>query len=110
MCDGYSADPCPIWDESHPTARKKYVCVACHEPILPGQRYRRTATLFEGTWGIFKNCMRCAAMIDALKQRMSEYTTEIHYLHCGEVWNDPPPEIEFLAFALPGDFAEASTC
>lgn len=107
MCEEYNGDEfCTIWDQTEPIARKEHACCGCRETIQIGRRYRKTVTMFEGSWEVFKNCMRCAAMIDALKRRMGSYTTEIHYLNCGEVWNDPTPEIAALAFALPQDFQE----
>lgn len=105
MCDDYydDSEPCHVWDEIHPVARKSHPCHGCGESILPGHRYRRSAALYDGSWSTWKHCGRCATLIDALKDRMGEYTTDMLDLNCGEVWDEPPPDVEALAFALPGE-------
>lgn len=106
MCEEFSGDEfCQIWDVTYQVARKEHTCCGCKETISPRQRYCKTVTMYEGSWEVFKNCLRCATMIEALKRRMGSYTTEIHYLNCGEVWDDPPADVAALAFALPRDFA-----
>jgi len=41
--------------------------------------------------------------LDVLKARMPSYTTEIFDLDCGVVWDNPPPQIEQLAFMTSAD-------
>ena len=101
MCDDYEGDMCDVWDETRRRARKRHECWACKEAILPGQIYQRSTVIWEGTAQSWKHCLRCAVLIDALKKRMGTYTTEIFDLNCGEIWNDPPPEIAALAFFPP---------
>lgn len=114
MCDLESDGLCPVWDEVHRRARKPHECTACGETIPAGVTYRRTATLYDGHWETFKHCARCEAMVDAIKATLvrqgngAYFTTETLHLNCGESWRsafgfDAPPEIEALAFMLPGE-------
>jgi hypothetical protein len=85
--------------------------MACREAIEPGHRYIRTAMLFDGRWDHMKHCVRCSAMLVAIQTRWREAGEDVVYidahLDCGESWADlfgePPPEIQALAFALPGE-------
>lgn len=106
MCDVWYDDYCPVWEETQVTARKAHCCDGCGETIAAAMRYRRTAVLTErgGSWLTWKHCRRCAAMVDALKRHNPDaFGTETLDLNCGEVWDDPPPEVAALAFAMPGD-------
>ncbi len=104
MCDYEADEQCPVWDEHEHIARKAHTCSGCRESIHPGHRYRRTATLFDGSWSTWKHCLRCAAMVDALRPVLGErFTTETLDLNCGEVWEEPPEHVAALAFLLPGE-------
>lgn len=106
-----------MWDETWRTARVEHSCVGCDrcddsrctgKSIKPGHRYRRTAVLFDGSWMTWKHCIRCAAMLDALRPRLREcFTTDTLDLSCGEVWDDPPEHVAALAFVLPGESVTA---
>jgi len=42
-------------------ARKQFKCYECHHAILPGDKYERNASLYEGRWNIARTCPRCLA-------------------------------------------------
>lgn len=109
MCgeaDGY----CDVYDSRDVVARKDHACMACHETIASGHTYRKTDSLYDGSWEHWKHCLRCWAIFDAIQDAMRDAYGPIAIepgLDCGERWEDnfgpPPPEVEALAFALPGD-------
>lgn len=103
MCDDYYDEMCAVWNETHPRARTPHRCHTCKETIAPGVRYRRTATLHDGAWQRWKHCMRCAAILDALRVKLDAFGTDTLDMACGEVWESPPEHVAALAFALPGD-------
>ncbi len=82
-------------------ARKPHACYACGEAITAGSRYHFDVEICDGSLQSFKHCVRCWKMVEAL------WRTGIHWvdfsLACGEIWDDPPPEVAALAFALPGE-------
>jgi hypothetical protein len=45
-------------------ARKGYHCCECGEPIVPGQKYEHTSSLFDGSWSRHHTCLPCAAIRD----------------------------------------------
>lgn len=109
MCD--LADPCDIWDGTWPRARKSHSCQACAETIEPGHLYHRLASLYEGQWDHWKHCRRCWAIFEAIVDKFRDdgagpVAVDLG-LDCGESWKDVfgdvPPEVEALAFALPGE-------
>lgn len=104
MCDdGYDADPSGFWRQQKRKARKQHKCWSCREAILPGHTYQVSAVGWDGQVTSWKHCLRCAELIELLKSRMDSWTTDIMDLDCGEVWEDPPPEVAALAFVLPGE-------
>lgn len=114
MCD-VDADLCPVWRETPRKARKQHTCTGCGELISPGHRYIATASMYDGNWSDWKHCVRCSALFDAIAAKSREasgsYVVAIDPgFACGETWADnfgpPPPEVEALAFMLPGE----STC
>ena len=106
MCDEID-ETCSVWRQTYHRARKPHSCLGCHETIQPGHRYCLTTFLFDGAWDSYKHCLRCATMIDVLHERfrkMGEHWRVVDpELDCGDVWNDPPPEVQELAFMLPGE-------
>jgi hypothetical protein len=98
MCD--ELDPCKVWESERRRARKEHRCDACDESIQPGHLYQHTFWVFDGEAGSYKHCRRCWTIYKALGPEANPL------LDCGTVWNDPPPEIEALAFALPSDIYE----
>lgn len=105
MCDSWSDEACEVWNERTKKARKPHKCTGCGEVIAASHRYRHTTTIFDGCVSVYKHCLRCAAIVDALKDRLDpeRFTEETLFLNCGEVWDDPPPEIAALAFWTPGE-------
>lgn len=117
MCDE-TDEYSTFHNETHPRARKAHTCLGCDETIQPGQRYRYTSGLFDGSIYSYKHCMRCATMLDKLHERERERMRAEGYggglgtaidpeLNCGAIWKDPPEDVAALAFALPKDFAAA---
>lgn len=49
-----------FWSRTTPKARKRYTCEECGGPILPGERYEYIAGKWDGSFGEFKTCERCA--------------------------------------------------
>lgn len=47
-------------------ARKQHKCYACDEPILPGDRYKRTFQVYDHRPDHFVHCLRCWAILDWL--------------------------------------------
>lgn len=105
MCDSWGDEPCAVWNEVAVRARKSHVCTGCRETIAAGHQYRRTTTIYDGSVDVFKHCLRCAAMVDALRGYVDSdaFTTDTLYLNCGQVWEDPPEHIAALAFWSPGE-------
>lgn len=101
MCDAFLEGP-QAQSEKWRRARIEHKCYACREKILPGQRYHYYSGIWDGRPEAYKHCTRCWTMLDALFERSSE-PVDLR-LNCGEVWENPPPEVAELAFALPGDF------
>lgn len=64
-CD-YDLEPCEVWGESRPRARRRYVCCECGEAIEPGTRYQKVTTLSGGYWDVWKTCSVCERIRDDL--------------------------------------------
>jgi hypothetical protein len=60
FCSCTEWDPCDIWWDSYPRARKHYTCCECDCSIEPGDRHQRVNSLFEGNWETFRTCLVCA--------------------------------------------------
>lgn len=56
-CDCY--DVSDVWSETIHTSRKDRWCANCSGPISAGDRYQRVASLFEGHWTTYSECMPC---------------------------------------------------
>lgn len=61
VIDCESLDPCDVWDKAEVVARKVHRCSECNHPIVPGERYTRLKSLFEGSWSTEKTCRCCEA-------------------------------------------------
>lgn len=48
------------------TARKRYKCLECSEPIEPGQRYEYVRGCWEGAFDTHRTCVLCARIRDDL--------------------------------------------
>lgn len=106
MCD--EADG--RWDvhnEAWVKARKGHKCYGCQEQIAVGQIYHNLETLYDGQWDRWKHCPRCWEIISALWARDPWAAIDLN-LDCGETWEDPPPEISALAFAIPSDMQDVA--
>jgi hypothetical protein len=100
-----------VYSETNRRARKEHQCDACDERIGPGVTYWYIATVFERRATAHKRCNRCQAIHVHLRGlcRYDEMWPD-ERLACGlkyeDEWGELPPEIEALAFALPGDSAK----
>lgn len=113
MCDGY-LEAAQVWREKWRTARNPHVCYSCHEPINPGDRYHYSSWVFDGSAGSYKHCARCWTLYEALLDAHGDQDAWRYVdlaLNCGTTWENElgelPADVAALAFALPGDFANA---
>lgn len=121
MSEYGEGDYCPVHDRRWRKARKEHTCDACHETIAPGQRYHRTALLYDGSWSTTNRCERCQAIFEHLSVRIKKEGSMVDdeycnaELNCGHEYKkrwdeEPPPDIAALAFWRPGDpLPEASS-
>ena len=105
MCD-LDIEASPVGTSRTVRARRGWTCCACGEGIPKGAEYRCNSWLFDGSWYYSRQCLRCWAMYRAIASRTRDPVSV--YLDCGTTWreafgSDPPPEVEALAFALPGE-------
>jgi hypothetical protein len=94
-------------DKREQRARKEHVCCACQDVIRAGDRYRATrltSNNADSRFEFYKHCLRCAAMLDAIRKERPDAAIAWH-LDCGEDWKDTigdlPEEIAALAFLTP---------
>lgn len=59
MCDLSHEETSQLWLVSFPRARKEHHCETCDCAILPGTKYARTKSLYDGYWSSFSACMKC---------------------------------------------------
>ena len=60
VCD---YEPATIWRSETPAARVRHRCTECRGPIVPGERYQRESSLYDGGWKTYKTCQRCLNVI-----------------------------------------------
>lgn len=48
-----------VYHSERVKARKAYRCYECTGHIVAGERYERTASLFDGVWDVARTCCRC---------------------------------------------------
>ena len=76
---------------SHPTARKPHKCFECGRTIEPGERYERTASVWEGDFFASKACLHCA-MTRQIADYCNDYYSEGYYGGLSEwVGNEDDP-------------------
>lgn len=68
MCEIDLGDPCEVWTQTRPVARKAHQCASCDGVIAPGQRYYRTFTIFEGDASTSKHCAACERDMQAFAE------------------------------------------
>lgn len=106
---GYYEDTADVYAETRRKARKEHACTACGETISPGHTYTVIRVIYDGGVSGLKRCARCQAMHVHLRSVCDDWPKD--ELDCGHAYRDehemdPPPEIEALAFALPGDMMD----
>lgn len=83
-------------------ARKIHQCCACDESIEIGHQYVRTFGLFDGGAESYKHCLRCWAMLEAIRAVSHDNIAIAWQLDCGELWadhfGDIPEDVAKLAF------------
>jgi hypothetical protein len=86
-------------------ARKDHRCSACYGAIQAGEQYRRIASVTREGWDTCLQCRVCAEIFDRLLDLARPGEGVAFALDCGEEYEDPPPDLAALAFALPQDLA-----
>lgn len=85
-------------------ARKEHTCFACHETIRKGDRYHRTAQLYDGTPDVFKHCARCWMLVERIIHVNGSCQWD---LNCGTAWEEEhgpvPDDVARLAFLTPDE-------
>lgn len=61
------ADPCDVWSESTPCARKEHRCSECRLPIRVGTVYRRVQCLYEGRWDTYRTHPLCREISEEIQ-------------------------------------------
>ena len=59
MCNFEIDEPCQVWKESTPKARKQHTCSSCGGTIEPGETYLRVNIVFDGSASTSKACASC---------------------------------------------------
>lgn len=104
MCDLDEA--CDASADSFAHARKEHQCWACRETIRKKDRYHRSALLYDGHWTVYRHCLRCWSICEALWKAGAGV---IDYgLDCGETWEEAergplPDSVAVLAFLTPDE-------
>jgi hypothetical protein len=57
--------PSVFWNR-YPTARKIHACCECDKAINTGDQYRRASGVWDGEFAEYKQCLRCANVMEAL--------------------------------------------
>jgi len=99
-------DQCEVYSSvTWPRARMPHRCAACHETIRRRDVYVRTFIVCDGEPNVYRHCLRCAAILDALDRAGAE-AVDIR-LNCGHIWDEhygPPPDaLARLAFLTPDE-------
>jgi len=55
---------CTILARYTPTARMQHRCGECKSWILPGEKYERVSTLYDGQFAEYKTCLGCVSIRD----------------------------------------------
>lgn len=61
MCRIDDAPYPEVYDETHPTARVRHLCVECGRVIERGERYHHVRGKWDGMWSTVKECRHCEA-------------------------------------------------
>lgn len=85
-------------------SRKRRWCAACCERIDPGDEYVRQL-IWADDAQLTIQCLRCAALFQALLKAARWDEAISTTLDCGEYIDDEDHPLQWLAFALPSDRA-----
>lgn len=84
-------DPPDVYAAERRKARKSFRCDECMNGIVPGEKYERASSLYDGAWGVMRTCCRCldardyieahapcfcwlhGSMLDDAKSTLNEY-------------------------------------
>ncbi len=78
-------EPSTIWREQRVKARDTHTCCECGHPIVPGEAYVRTNSLYDGSWTVYKTCTCC----DKARCAVAEAYSRGEYTACvlmGDLW------------------------
>ena len=93
-----------IYEESFPRARKNHTCAACRQSILQGHWYARIFILYAGRKRSLKRCLRCQYLHKHLRTKgYNPCDWPDERLNCGHIYENPPLEIQRLAFMTAGE-------
>jgi hypothetical protein len=97
-----------VYSEREPKARKEHMCCACKETIRVGDKYSRTAVIYDRSARTYIRCLRCQRIHEHLRTLGDGELWPDERLACGEEYTEhwgkePPDAIAALAFALPGE-------
>ena len=59
-------DQANVYNETWQKARKAYGCCECRSLINIGDEYQRVTMLYDGIWGTYKTCEKCADLRESL--------------------------------------------
>jgi hypothetical protein len=66
-------EPCEVFTETAVKANKRHICDCCHGVILPGKRYMKHFSRFDGEITTEKKCMRCNEMVEEFAKVHGQY-------------------------------------
>ena len=64
-------DPCSVWEDERPVARKPHTCDCCGAAIVVGERYLSHFSVYEGDPNRESGCAACDADITAFSDEHS---------------------------------------
>jgi len=75
VCDLSYGDiePCDLWREATPTARKAHRCDCCRGSIAPGERYKRIFMVSDGHPSTERECLPCGEMMVKFKAHHGDW-------------------------------------
>lgn len=75
MCEISEPDDyCQIWNWAQVQARKAHQCDCCGGAILPGSKYLKHTSLYDGMWNREKCCDACNTAMDEFSAAHGDHT------------------------------------
>lgn len=109
--DTCDCEPWDVYPEARRhRARNEHVCSCCDQTIRRGDVYVYEFAVLEGQAETLRRCLRCQVIYEHLLERHSgiDDAGVDRELNCSHTYDevfreDPPPEIERLAFMTPAE-------